>query len=215
MEKGDLVLVDYVGRTDGEIFDLSDEEKAKEEGVYSEDQEYQPIPVLVGYEYVIPGFEEQIEDMEVDEEREFTVSAEKGYGERDSDLVETYPEKEFKRQDVNVRVGEHVMIGRRRGKVVSKGSGRVKIDFNHPLAGKDLDYWVRVNEKVEDDEEIARKIFDYRLGHGEIDFDDGTVVIGHHHDDGHQHQLPQEVKDAIQDEILDNTDFDEVEWDED
>ncbi|MFB6204120.1 MAG: peptidylprolyl isomerase [Candidatus Nanohaloarchaea archaeon] len=215
MEKGDLVLVDYVGRTDGEIFDLSDEEKAKEEGVYSEDQEYRPIPVLVGYEYVIPGFEEEIEDMEVDEEREFTVPAEKGYGERDSDMVETYPEKEFQRQDVNVRVGEQVMIGRRRGKVVSKGSGRVKIDFNHPLAGKDLDYWVHVREKVEDDEEKAEKIFEYRLGHGEIEFEGDKVVIGHHHDEGHEHQLPQEVKDAVRDEILENTGFEEVEWDED
>ncbi|MFB6144924.1 MAG: peptidylprolyl isomerase [Candidatus Nanohaloarchaea archaeon] len=219
MEKGDLVLVDYVGKVDGEIFDLSDEEKAKEEGVYQENREYNPIPVLIGENYVIEGFEEALLDMEVGDEKEVDIPSEKAYGERSSDEIETYPEKEFKRQDVNVRVGETVMIGNKQGKVLSKGSGRIKIDFNHPLAGKDLTYWVRVNEKVEDDEEIARNIFEYRLGHGEIEFEDGKATIIHKHEDdhghGHSHRFPDEVKDAIREEILEYTDLEEVEFDED
>lgn len=215
MEKGDLVLVDYVGKADGEIFDLSVEEKAKEEGMYNENTEYRPIPILVGYDYVIDGFEENVKEMEVGEEREFTVSPEKGYGKRDSEQVETYPEKEFNRQDVDVQVGDQLMIGRRRGRVISKGSGRVRIDFNHPLAGKELDYWVRVNEKVEDDEEKARKIFDFRIGHGDIRLEDDKVVIEHKHEGEHAHQIPEQVKEAISDEITDNTGFEEVEFDED
>lgn len=215
MEKGDLVLVDYVGKTDGEIFDLSLEEKAKEEGMYNENTNYQPIPILIGYNYVIEGFEDEVADMDVGEEREFTVPAEKGYGKRDSEQIETYPEKEFKRQEINVQVGDQLMIGRRRGRVISKGSGRIRIDFNHPLAGKDLDYWVKVNEKVEDDEEKATKIFDFRIGHGDISFEDDTVVIEHKHEGEHTHTLPEQVKDAIREEITDNTGFDEVEFDED
>ncbi|WEL22964.1 FKBP-type peptidyl-prolyl cis-trans isomerase [Candidatus Nanohalovita haloferacivicina] len=215
MEKGDLVLVDYVGRSNGEIFDLSNKEKAEEEGLDTSQLDFEPVPVLVGEEYVIPGFEKAVEDMEVGEEKEFTVSPEEGYGERKSEDIETYPEKEFNKQDVQVSVGDTLMVGRRQGRVISKGSGRVRIDFNHPLAGKELDYWVKVVEKVEDDEEKARTIFDYRLGHGEIEFDGETVTIVHkHEDDGHQHELPQQLKDAISREITDYTKYETVEFDE-
>ena len=210
MEKGDLVLIDYVGKQDGDIFDLSNEERAKNEGLFNEDMEYGPVPVLIGEGYVIEGLEEALEDMEVGEEKTLEIASEKAYGKRDSDNIETYPEKEFKKQDVSVRPGDRVMVGNRQGRVLSRSSGRVRIDFNHPLSGKDLEYEVEVIEKVEDDEEKARKIFDYRLGHGEIEFDGDKVVIDHDIE-GHDHELPENVKEEIREEILEYTGFEEVE----
>ncbi len=212
MEEGDLILIDYVGKTsDGDIFDISNEETAKEEGVYSERMDYEPVPVLLGSGYVIEGLEETLLDMKVGESREdIDIPSEKAYGERDSDQIQTYPEREFKKQDVNVRVGDKIMVGNRQGKVLSKGSGRVRVDFNHPLSGKDLLYDVEVLEKVEDDEQKARQIFKYRLGHGDIEFEDNTVVIDHDIED-HDHQLPENVKEEIREEILENTGFEEVE----
>lgn len=208
MEKGDMVLVDYIGRTDGEIFDLTVEEKAEEEGI--ETDSFDPIPVLIGEQYVIEGFEEALEDMEVGDEKEVDIPSEKGYGERDSDQVETYPEKEFEKQGVQVRQGEELMIGNRRGKVISKGSGRVRIDFNHPLAGKDLNYWLKPVEIVEDDERKAKYIVDYRIGHGseDLQFEDGKVKIPktHSHED-HEHELPEELLDKVTREIEEYTDL--------
>ncbi len=210
MEQGDLVLIDYVGSQDGEIFDLSNEERAKEEGLYSEEMDYSPVPVLIGEGYVIEGLEEVLEDMEVGEEREVEIPAEKAYGKREAGNIETYPEKEFKKQDVNVRPGDRVMVGNRQGRVLSNSSGRVRVDFNHPLSGKDLEYEVELLEKVEGDEEKAEKIFDYRLGHGDIEFDGDKVIIDHDIE-GHDHELPENVKDEIRQEILDYTGFEEVE----
>ncbi|WP_414838368.1 FKBP-type peptidyl-prolyl cis-trans isomerase [Candidatus Nanosalina sp. VS9-1] len=210
MEKGDLVLIDYVGYQDGEIFDLSNEERAKEEGLYNENMEFGPVPVLIGEGYVIEGLEEALEDMEVGDEKELEIPSDKAYGKRSSDNIETYPEKEFKKQDVNARPGDRIMIGNRQGRILSRSSGRVKVDFNHPLSGKDLEYDVEVLEKVEDDEEKARKIFDYRLGHGEIEFDGDKVIIDHDIED-HDHELPENVKEEIRTEILENTGFEEVE----
>lgn len=209
-----MVLVDYVGKTDGEIFDLTVEEKAEEAGLDT-DREFEPIPVLIGEEYVIPGFEDTLLDMEIGDETEVEIEPENAYGERDSDKVETYPEKEFEKQDVQVRVGEEVMIGNRRGKVISKGSGRVRIDFNHPLAGKTLNYWIKVREKVEDDEEIAKNIFDYRIGHGSEDMefeDDKVKVPGTHSHGDHEHELPEEAREKVSEEITEYTDFEEVEF---
>ena len=148
MEEGDLILIDYVGRTsDGEIFDISSEEKAKEEGVYTERMDYRPVPVLVGSGYVIEGLEEKLKEMEVgDSEERIDIPSEKAYGGRESDKFQTYPEKEFKKQEVNVRVGDQIRVGKRKGKIISKGSGRVRVDFNHPLSGKNLLYDVEVLE---------------------------------------------------------------------
>lgn len=212
MEEGDLILIDYVGKTsDGEIFDISNEETAKEKGVHSERMDYEPVPVLIGSEYVIEGLEEALLDMDAGDSREdLEIPSEKAYGGRDSDQIQTYPEREFKKQEVNVRVGDKIMVGNRQGKVLSKGSGRVRVDFNHPLSGKNLLYDVEVLEKVEDDEEKARNIFKYRLGHGDISFEDDKVIIDHEIED-HDHQLPENVKEEIKEEILENTDFEKVE----
>lgn len=214
MENGEMVLIDYVGKADGEIFDLSDEEKAEEFNVKQKGAEYKPIPVLIGENYIIEGLEEELKDMDVGEEKEVEIPAEKAYGKREADKMETFPEKEFKKQDVNVNVGEQVKIGRKTGRVVSKGSGRVRIDFNHPLAGKDLEYWVKVKEKVEDTEKKARQIFQYRLGHGEIEFDEKKATIIHEHEDGHDHTIPEEAKEEIKEEIKENSEIEEVEFKE-
>jgi len=212
MEQGDMVLIEYVGKTsDGDIFDISNEDRAREEGVYSDEVEYRPVPVLIGSEYVIEGLEDKIAGMESgDREENIQIPSEEAYGQRESDKIQTYPEKEFKKQDVNVRVGDEVMVGNRKGKVLSNSSGRVRVDFNHPLSGEDLVYEVEVVDKVEDDEEKAKQIFRYRLGHGDIEFEDDTVVIDHDIE-GHDHQLPENVKEEIREEILENTEFEEVE----
>lgn len=201
-----MVLIRYTGKQDGNVFDTTEKEKAKNVGLYQEGRSYDPIPVLLGEEYVIEGLEDALLDMEIGDEDEIKVASEKAYGSRDSDNIETYPEKEFKKQDVQVRVGEELMIGNRRGKVISKGSGRVRIDFNHPLSGKDLEYWVKVEEKVEDEEEIAKNIFEYRLGHGDIKIEDGEVKIYkiHKHDE-HEHELPEEALEEVKEEIEEYT----------
>lgn len=210
-----MIEIDYVGKTDGEVFDLTNKEKAEEEGLDVEDLDLSPMKVLLGEDFIIPGLEDALMGMEVGDEKELEVSAEEAYGERDSDKIETFPESAFEEQGVQVRPGEKIMVGGQRGKVVSKGSGRVRVDFNHPLAGKDLNYWVKIVRKVDDDEEIAQGILDHRLGHGELEFEDDTVTVIHEHeDDGHSHSLSDEFKERLSEEIIEHTDFKEVEFEE-
>jgi len=213
MEKGALVLVNYIGKNeDGEIFDLTVEEKAKEEGIYRDDINYQPIPVLVGQKYVIEGLDESIQEMEVGEEKEVDIPQEKAYGERESEEIETYPEKEFQRQDVNPRPGEELMIGNRRGKVLTNNSGRVKIDFNHPLSGQDLTYEVEVVEKIEEDEDKADKIFQHVVGRGNYEINEGNIQVEKTHShDGHTHEIPDEMKNRFKEQVENYTDL-EVEF---
>lgn len=210
-----MIEIDYVGKTDGEVFDLTNKEKAEEEGIDTSQIELEPMKVLLGENYIIPGLEDALMDMDVEDEKELEIEAEQAYGNRDSDNIDTFPESAFEEQGVQVRPGEEIMVGGQRGKVVSKGSGRVRVDFNHPLAGKDLEYWVKIVRKVEDDEKIAEGIVDHRLGHGELEFDEDTVTVVHKHEhDGHSHSLSDEFKERLTEEILENTEFEQVEFDE-
>jgi len=212
MKDRELVLVDYVGRTDGEIFDLTDEEKAEEEGIRKENIKYDPIPVLIGENYVIEGFEEALKDMEVGEEREIEVPPEKGYGKRSGENVETYPKREFEKQDVNVRPGEEIMIGNQRGKVISVESGRVRVDFNHPLAGKDLEYELEIVEKVEGDEEKAEYIAQQVAGHFDSEVEDRVLKVEETHShDGHEHDMPEQLKEELERQVEEYTGL-EVEY---
>ena len=195
LEKGDMVLIHYVGRdSNGEIFDLSDEEVAEEKGVKDERVDYGPVPVLIGEGYVIEGLEEALQEMEPGEERDIEVPPEKAYGSRTTDDIETYRESEFREQEVTVNTGDRIMVGDKQGRVVSKGSGRVRVDFNHPLAGEDLSYSLEVLEKIEEDKEIARRITEYRTG-GEVKFEDGKAILKDTED------VPEEVKQEAAEEI--------------
>lgn len=195
IEKGDMVLIHYVGRdSNGEIFDLSDEEVAEEKGVKDERVDYGPVPVLIGEGYVIEGLEETLKDMEPGNERDIEVPSEKAYGSRTTDDIETYRESEFREQEVTVNTGDRIMVGDKQGRVVSKGSGRVRVDFNHPLAGEDLSYSLEVLEKIEENREIARRITEYRTG-GNVEFKDGKAILKDTED------VPEGVKQEAAEEI--------------
>ncbi|MEM5824563.1 MAG: FKBP-type peptidyl-prolyl cis-trans isomerase, partial [Candidatus Aenigmatarchaeota archaeon] len=136
MKKGDVVYIDYVGRIKdtNEIFDLTIEEIAKKEGIYNPNYTYKPIPIVVGFGFVIKGLDEEIEKMNEGEEKIVEIPPEKAFGKRDENLVKTFNLSDFKKQDVELKVGEFVNINGILGKVLSISGGRVVIDFNHPLA---------------------------------------------------------------------------------
>lgn len=202
MKEGELVLIDYTGRTDGNIFDTTREDDAEEFDYDRGDAEYEPVPVLIGREYVLEGLEDAVSDMEVGASKTVEIPPEKGYGKRTADDIERYSEREFRKQDVQVAPGEEVVIGDRRGKVVSAASGRIRIDFNHPLAGKTLEYEVEVLEKIEDDEEKARRIFKHHVGEEGVRFEDGKVIVPSttEHED-HEHDIPEELKEKLREDI--------------
>ncbi|HLC76688.1 MAG TPA: peptidylprolyl isomerase, partial [archaeon] len=58
MQKGDFVKIAYVGRLEtGEIFDLTDAETAKKEGIYNSKIIYRDLPVVVGARFLIKGLD--------------------------------------------------------------------------------------------------------------------------------------------------------------
>lgn len=204
MKQGDLIEIDYVGKisSNGETFDLTTNEKNDlEQG--EENADLEPINVLVGYDYVVEGLENNLKEMEVGEEREIEVKPEKGFGTRDNSKIKTVSERNFKENEVNTARGRYVKVNDSTGKIISSGSGRVTIDFNHPLAGKKLDYWVRINEKITDPEEKAKGIVDSNLKESEVSLKDGNVKIKNQEEDEISEELKEEITKQIKETIED------------
>ncbi|MGC8993653.1 MAG: FKBP-type peptidyl-prolyl cis-trans isomerase [Candidatus Aenigmatarchaeota archaeon] len=163
MQKGDFVYISYVGRIKetGEIFDLTSEEIAKKEGIYNPEVRYGDIPIIVGAGFLLPGLEEEIEKMNVGERKIVELEAKKAFGERREDLIKLIPETEFKRQNIEPRVGEFVNVNGIMGRILSVNAGRVRVDFNHPLAGKNLVYEIEIKKQVTDLKEKIYAILKY------------------------------------------------------
>jgi FKBP-type peptidyl-prolyl cis-trans isomerase SlyD len=163
MQKGDFVYISYVGRVkeSGEIFDVTSEEIAKKEGVYNPEIKYGDIPIIVGAGFVIPGLDEALEKMNIGEKKIVEIEPKKAFGERREDFIKLIPETEFKKQNINVKVGDFVNVNGITGRVLSINAGRVRVDFNHPLAGKALVYEVEIKKQVTDTKEKIYAILKY------------------------------------------------------
>ena len=165
IREGDFVIVDYVARVEetGEIVDLTLEDVAKKEKIYREDGIYKPKLVIVGEGWFIKGFEEGLIGLEVGKKTEIRVPPEKGFGERDPKKIKVVPIREFRKSGITPRPGMRVTINNKVGTIHTVTSGRVRVDFNHPLAGKTIIYEVYVRKKLTDDLEKIKAIIGRRL----------------------------------------------------
>jgi len=166
MKKGDVIEIEYVGKIKetGKVFDLTSEDVAKENGVYISQGEYGPRKIVLGADYILKGLDEKLKKMNVGEKKEIELSPDLAFGKRNPNLVKLVSEKRFKSDGVKAEIGTLVSLGTSIGKVISKGAGRVKVDLNHPLAGKKLVYTIKINKQITENEEKLSTILKHRLG---------------------------------------------------
>ena len=135
IKKGDKVKVEYTGKLeDGSVFDSS-EGKA-------------PLCFEVGAQQVIPGFDKAVEGMKKDEEKEFTLKVDEAYGPVREEMVQEIPRDKLPK-DPEPKEGMMLMMQAPTGqqipaKITKVEDDKVTIDINHPLAGKDLTFSVKV-----------------------------------------------------------------------
>lgn len=182
VSKGDVVKLEYDAWVDdtGEMIDTTDAEKAQENGIFNENAVYGPITVLVGAGRIFEGLDEALEGVEVGEEKEIVIPPEKAAGPRDPKLVELFSIREFHKKEIQPHVGMEVNINNRIGTVVAVTAGRVRVDFNRPLAGKTLRYRFKVTEKIEGTEAKIKGIIDMDYGSSEsfnVSVDDDVITI--------------------------------------
>ena len=160
LKNGDFIKIDYTGRFEGKLFDTTEEAVAKKENVFDEKTKYGSVTVVIGESHLLRGIDESIPGKKIGDEFKITVEPEKAFGKKNAKLLKIIPEREFKTQKIKPYPGMTLNIDNLVGNVISVGSGRVIIDFNHPLAGKILDYEVKIHEKIEDKTEQIKALLE-------------------------------------------------------
>ena len=126
------------------------------------------------------ALDDAIAAAEVGKEVEITIPCENAAGPKNPKLIETYPLKDFTKQEINPYPGLPVNLGNRTGIVLPVGAGRVKVDFNNQLAGHDLMYRFTVIEEVTDAVAKAKAVLEMNVGNAdgfEFDIQDDKVVV--------------------------------------
>ncbi len=186
VKEGDFIKLEFTGRAKetGDVFDTTIEEVAEEAGIKVENKTYGPIPVILGGGHLLKGLDESVVGMEEGEKKTVELTPEQAFGERDAKLIQLIPMKEFKKQGVNPYVGMTLTVENHTGRILNISGGRVRVDFNHELAGKTLEYEVEVKEVTTDDVEKVKSMIKLHypnpnldVSKTEITFEDGKVVI--------------------------------------
>lgn len=138
VKDGDTIKVEYTGTLeDGTVFDSSEKQGKL-------------LEFKVGDGKIIKGFDDAVKGMEKDEEKEFSLKPEEAYGEKNPNAVQKVPKDKFP-QDKEVQKGMMVIMGTPEGQqvpavVLEVDDNEVTLDLNHPLAGKTLNFKIKVKE---------------------------------------------------------------------
>ena len=134
-EKGSVVQVEYTGKlTDGTVFDSSVGK--------------QPLEFTAGAGQMIPGFDNAVLGMKVGESKTVTIPAADAYGPSRADLITVIPRTQLP-PDLTPEVGQQLQAIRQDGStatypITAVTNTTVTLDTNHPLAGKDLVFEIKL-----------------------------------------------------------------------
>jgi len=150
LQDGDFVELDYTARTveGGDLVDTTDPEVAEEADVDTEGQEFAPRTIVLGQGHIFEAVEAEIVGSEVGDTGSVTVSADEAFGEYDDEQVRTVSKDKI--PEDNRYPGAQVTIDGQQGFVETIIGGRARVDFNHPLAGEEIEYEYEILDEVTD-----------------------------------------------------------------
>jgi FKBP-type peptidyl-prolyl cis-trans isomerase SlyD len=195
-----VVSLEYTLKVDGDVVDSSEERE--------------PITFIQGQGQIIPGLESQLYGMSIGESKNVVVSPTQGYGDLDNEAYAEVPRREFP-PNIPLEKGVALAMQDESGETVHAYIDEVKKDtirlnFNHPLAGKELHFSVTVTD--------LRDATTEELEHGHVhdgedededwdeddedmdDDDDGLEIVAEWEDDDEDEDADEDWEDDEEDE---------------
>ena len=206
LKENDFVELDYTGsfKEDGEVFDTTDETVAKEHKLRNE--KYGKVIICLGKGHLLKGLEKKIVGKELGKHK-IELSAEEAFGKKNPKLLTLIPTQNFTKNKVRPEPGLPVNVDGTVGVVRSVTGGRTIVDFNHPLAGKDIVYDVNLHRIVSDPKEKVIGAFKILTGkEAEVAMESGTATITV------KEEVPKELVDQLAKEIADLSGVKKVEF---
>ncbi len=178
-----VVSIDYTLTVDGEVVDSTEGDE--------------PLQFLQGHQNIIPGLERELAGMKVGESKQVIVSAGEAYGEVDPENVVDVPRTEFP-AEIPMEPGTELEVKNADGEVLSAtiaevNDDSVKLDFNHPLAGKQLTFDVSVVE--------LRQATEEELAHGHVHYEDEGFDYEEEDDDEYDDEIIYEDVDEDDEDL--------------
>jgi peptidylprolyl isomerase len=137
VKDGKTVKVHYTGTLgDGTVFDTS--------------VEREPLEFTLGEGKVIPGFEEAVKGMKVGQSKTVTIPVDDAYGPPRDDLILVIEQTQLP-ENLNPEVGQRLQMQQADGRqsivtVTDVSEKTITLDANHPLAGEDLTFELKLVE---------------------------------------------------------------------
>ncbi len=168
-QKKDFVEIEFIGRNlaNNEIFDTNIKEEAKKINL---ELSGKPLIVRIGDGMIVKGFDEALESKEIGKKYTIKLEPEKAFGKRQPNLARLIPMKVFIEQKIYPQPGMTLALDNNLVKVMSVSGGRVMVDFNNPLAGKDVEYEFTIKRIVDDIKEKINAVQRFYFGM-EFEFD--------------------------------------------
>ena len=171
IEPGSMIKIDYTARIaekdvteeEPKVFDTTIEDIAREESIYKPDKVYEPMLVVLGKKWIPKGLEKRIQEANVGDTFQTNIPSDEAYGPKDPSKIKLVARREFQKLNINPSVGDRITIGSQTGTVLSVTSGRVRMDYNHVLAGQDIDYDITIHDLINGDENYFRELIKRRL----------------------------------------------------
>ncbi len=172
VDKGDIVTLDFnawIINQDGteELFETTSEELAKSEEIHDEKAKYRSLTTIVGAGRVVAGLDKSLEGAEVGKKMSVEIPPSEGDGAWDARKVEIFPIRDFAKEEYQPYPGMEVTIKNKTGRIVTVMSGRVRVDFNLPMAGKTVRYEYTITSKASKPDEKALGIIAMDYGSSE------------------------------------------------
>jgi len=134
VKDGHVVSMEYTLEVDGDVADTSEGRE--------------PLEFVHGAGNIIPGLEREMTGMAVGESKDVIVPAVDAYGEQDDSAFMDVPRGQFPKE-IPIEIGTEIQVQNQNGQPmysrIDKIEGdNVRLNFNHPLAGKELHFAVKV-----------------------------------------------------------------------
>jgi FKBP-type peptidyl-prolyl cis-trans isomerase SlyD len=196
IKKHDFVEMEYTGTVkDGNIiFDTTDEAIAKKNDIFNKEFSYGPVKIMVGNNQILPGLDKFVEEKEPGTYK-VNLSPEQGFGKKNTKLLKLIPTNIFLKQQINPMPGLPINMDGLNGIVKTVSGGRCIVDFNHPLAGKELEYDLKINKILNDEKDKVSAIVEMQMKKEdfELTLENGKAIV----------TIKKDLKKPIRDLVVD------------
>ncbi|MEK6848449.1 MAG: FKBP-type peptidyl-prolyl cis-trans isomerase, partial [Nanoarchaeota archaeon] len=156
LQKNDFIELEFVGKTqEGEIFDTNLKQEAEKIGL---DIKTRPLVICLGESMILPVIDSFLIGKEGGNDYTLSLTPQESFGVRQRELVKIMPHSVFIKKDILPIQGQTYVFDTMLGKISAISGGRVTVDFNNPLAGKNVVYSLKIKKKITDIQEKAKTL---------------------------------------------------------